>query len=1125
MTTDGTDRQDVIQEAPLSHGQKALWFLQRLSPENPAYNLVFAARILTALDLRAWRAAYSALIDRHPVLRTTFGEEGGQPVQRVHRRADLSLRVEDASCLGEEQLGERLAREVYRPFDLGKGPLLRVVMLQRSGEETIWIQALHHIVTDMWSLALLLAELGHLYAAEVAGKPPALRPLQSTYIDHVLRQEKLLAGPEGQELWAYWRERLQGDLPVLCLPTDRPRPAFQTAHAAARTIRLGPGLTRALKDLGCAEGVRLFDILLTAFYVLLYRYTGQTDLLVGSPKASRELGNANVFGYFINPVVLRADLSAGPTFLDLLQTTHRSAVADFEHGAYPFPLLVEKLQPSRDPSRGSLFQVIFSWQKTTRRVDRKTMTAFALGEGGSSLELGGLAMTTLAMKERTTPTDLALLCAESEDDLVATIEYSVDLFDGATIERLLGHLQVLLKGILAEPRQSVNCLPLLTPQEEHRILVEWNEPAEKERERGEPARLVHDRIRAWAEQAPDSVALSFAGREMTYGELDRRSDLLASCLRQRGVRPETVVGVYMERSLELVVGLLGILKAGGAYLPLNPDCPPERLAFILSDARASLLLTRRSLPERLPEKPARRIRLDTEWEMVVQEGARRLRESGMPRLAGPDTLAYVIYTSGSTGTPKGVLVPHRAIGRHCRFMQSYYRLIPEDRVLQFASPAFDASLEQIFTALLSGARLCLRDVELWDPADFSRKIADLGLTVVNIPPAYWHEWAMAESRRAGPAPDLPLRLVIVGGDVLPPADLAIWRQAGFRSTRLINAYGPTETTITATAYEVADPPDGAFWHVPIGRPLAGRKAYVLGPHLQPVPVGVHGELHIGGDCLARGYLNRPELTAERFIPDPHSAGPSRARLYRTGDLARWLPDGNLDFLGRIDRQVKIHGIRIEPGEIEETLKRHPGIVDSVVLPAETPQGSRLVACLIARTQPRPSADELNEFLGTHLPACMIPTAYVFLDALPFTPGGKLDREALIRIARREATAQRAVYVPPRNEIEVQLTSLWARLLQVEKVGIHDSFFDLGGHSLLATQLTSRLRDLFSVELPLRRLFETPTIAGLALVIAQSLADQEEAQDLNRMLAEIEEIPNDQARDRLEQGKTAGGAAG
>lgn len=1089
---DQPEEQPAYEDHPLSYGQRALWFVQQLNPESIAHNIVYGINIFNELDLEAFRRTLEKLVQRHAVLRARFVEVDGQPVQRIYsNEKDFSFIVEDASSWSEEQIEDRKSREVYTPFNLETGPIMRVTVLKKAAQEYTVILALHHIVTDLWSLAILLHELGEIYTAEVQGGAPNLRPVSAAYTDTVQWQLEMLASPKGEEHLAYWKERLSGELPSINLPTDHPRPAELTGRGGAMTVHLGPELTQALKALANQFDSNLFSTLLSAYYTLLYRYTGQTDLLVGSPKAGRSRKNALTFGYFINPVILRASLDGEMAFSSLMQQVYRNTQADFQHDEYPFPLLVEKLHPHRETGNSGLMQVLFSWQKTHRMMDNRIIYALASNEESYRFNTGMLSVSALSFRARVSPTDLALLVTESEDDLALTIEYSADLFEPQTVERLTGHLITILNSVTTQPDLPLSRIPMLTEPERKQLLVIWNASAEL---RAETYLPVHLWIEEQASLTPNAVAIEAGDQQITYRDMVKRVQSLAAALCAAGIGRGKIVGMFAERSIELVIGLLATLKAGGAYLPLDPEFPPERLAFMIEDSGASALLTQSWLVERLPEIDIPRICLDGD---VMNTAADC--DQCFPFIHPEDT-AYIMYTSGSTGQPKGVMVPHGSISRHCRFMQKYYAHGPEDRILQFSSLNFDPSLEQIFTALMSGARLVLRSNTLWDPAVFSQKIADLRLTVVNIPPPYWTQWVNADIKAEKKVENPQLRLVIIGGDVVLPETLRQWLTLPMRSARLLNAYGPTEATITAAAFDI--PPQAAGWaRIPIGRPLGGRKAYILDAEKQPVPVGVPGELYIGGSCLAAGYLNQPELTAEKFIPDPFDPS-GKGKLYRTGDLARYLPDGNIEFLGRIDRQFKVLGVRIEPGEIEAQLKSHPDVADAVVLNITKPS-ARLVSCIIPRGSATPQPEDLTIYLARRLPQYMIPANFLAFDAFPLTPNGKLDRDTLVKDCEERLEDSNAGYVAPRNEIEEYLASLWAELLGVERVGIYDNFFALGGHSLLATQLIARVRDEFQVELPLRQLFESPTIANVSVAIVQSLASSEDLEDLEELIGDIE----------------------
>jgi amino acid adenylation domain-containing protein len=1046
---------------PLSYGQRALWFMQQLAPEGAAYNFVHAARILTELDIAAFRQASQELVNRHPALRTTFLVRDGEPVQRVHDHMEVYFQAEDASTWDEARLNDRLAEEVYRPFDLTRGPLVRIFLFTRSAREHIALLAMHHIVTDLWSLAIILSELGVLYTAAKAGVPAALKPPATLYSDYVRRQAAGLAGPEGERLWAYWQRQLAGELPVLDLPTDRPRPPVQTDRGAAETLRFGAELTRGLKSLAKAHRATLYMALLAAFQALLHRYTGQEDILIASPIAGRDREAASLVGYFVNPLVLRADLSGNPTFAALLDQVRRTALEAFEHSAYPFPLLVERLQPVRDPSRPPLAQVVFAWQQTTRLISSQAMTSFALGErNGGRLELGKLQFESMALEHRVVPFELMLLAAEADEELVATVEYNADLFDATTIRRLLTAFQTLLAGILADPTQRVSALPLLTEQELRQELVEWNDTqTEYPHEQ-----CLHHWFEEVVERNPLATALICGAEQLSYQQLNERANRLAHHLIKQGIGPEAVVGLCLERSIDMVVALLGVLKAGGAFLPLDPAYPAERLAFMITDSRVSILLTQHSLREHLSAPHSRLICLDREGEVLASESL-----SNPPRRARPENLAYLIYTSGSTGQPKGAMLHHRGVCNLAAAQQQAFGLQASDRTLQFSSLSFDASVWEVVMALLSGGALVLASREvLASGPGLLEVLRRQAITTLTLPPS------MLALLPEEPLP--ALQTLITAGEQCSGELVARWSPG----RRYFNAYGPTETTVCASMHRCtgSDLPGP-----PIGRPIANFQLYVLDAHLQPVPVGVAGELYIGGAGVARGYFNRPHLTAERFIPHPFSSE-AGARLYKSGDLVRYRPDGNLEYLGRLDQQVKVRGFRIELGEIEAVLAEQPGVREAVVVAREDGAGERrLVAYLVAEPGASLGLSELRHSLRERLPDYMIPSAFVSLEALPLTPNGKVDRQALPAPDRVRPELE-ANYVMPCNEMEQAIAAVWQQVLGLERVGVNDNFFDLGGHSLKLAKVHDQLQAIFNRDVPMVEMFKYPTVGALAEYLSQ-----------------------------------------
>ena len=1048
----------TIHEFPLSYGQQALWFLHQVAPESASYHVAFTARIFSPLDVSALRLAFQTLVDRHASLRAMFPATHGVPVQRVPGYTPIAFTEIDATSWDDEQLYQTITSDYRQPFDLAVGPLFRV-SIYSSAQSCVLLITIHHIIIDGWSLWILLDELRTLYAAGVSNSPAGLPGIGVEYSDFIRWQADLLTNQE-EELWKFWKAQLPIELPSLNLPEDHPRPSVQTYHGAAMNFILDTDLSARLKALAKVEGVTLFTLLLAAFQALLHRYTGQGDIIVGTPTFGRnEARFAKVVGYFVNMIPLHADFSTDLTFRDFLAQTRQRTLASLDHQDYPFPRLVARLGAGHDASQSPIFQATFDLQRVQGFGDLAAL--FIPGRQLRRFDFGGLTLEPYPIHQQEGQFDLSLQMTEFEEMLPADIKYNTDIFDASTIQRMIGHFRVLLEGIVTNPETCIAALPLLTPQEYHQILVEWNNTKAEYSEA-----CIHHLFEAQVDQTPEAIAVidttgGITGiKNVTYRDLNQWANQLARHLSKAGVKPETIIGVCLNRSTELIIALLGILKVGGAYLPLDPAYPPERLDFMVKDAGALVLITQENLVEQLPQNVAQIIRIDSDWPVISKETQDNLKDG-----AASENLAYVIYTSGSTGLPKGVQIEHRALADHCRDMLKYYQFTPQDRALQFSSPNFDASLEQIFTTLITGAGLVLRESELWLPMDFSNKITELSLTVVNIPPAYWHQWVQETARSAEPAPIERLRLVIVGGDAMLTESLKLWQATPMRSVRLINAYGPTETTITATTFNVPVEQSLAesLRRVPIGRPRANRKTYILDRYGNPVPVGITGELFIGGAGLARGYLNRKDLTAERFIPDPFSQTPG-ARMYKTGDLAHYLPDGNIDFLGRADFQVKIRGFRIELGEIESVLMQHPAIGEAVVVVREDTHGDpRLIAYITVKTE-KATNRELRNFLKNRLPIYMVPSTFIILEAFPLNPSGKIDRRALpapdsegLEMRAGSPGTQKAAH-PPQTVVEKLIAESWQRVLSVSQVSLFDNFFDLGGHSLLVMQVVADLQE-------------------------------------------------------------------
>ncbi|HEY9747314.1 MAG TPA: amino acid adenylation domain-containing protein [Allocoleopsis sp.] len=1035
-----SDCQEEVFVFPASFAQQRLWFLHQLVPENPFYNVSAAVRLQGSLDLGALEQAFQAIIQRHEVLRTTFDTVEGELTQIIHPRASFSLSVTDLQSTPEAgiEAAQKIAQEAAQyPFDLKLGPLLRVQLLQLGAADYILLLNLHHIVADGWSIAVLIREISALYAAYLKHQPVPLPELPIQYADFAHWQREYLQGEVLESQLSYWRQQLQ-DLPELQLPSDRPRPVVSSYRGATQQLELSPELSAALEKLSDRAGVSLFMALLAAFQTLLYRYTGQTDVVVGSPIASRNRTELeNLIGFFVNSLVLRTDLSGNPTFWELLDRVRQTTLAAYAHQEMPFEKLVEALQPARELSRNPLFQVVLTLQNTP--VER--------------LELPGLRLSHFPIDPETVRVDLELHVYQDRDRLKCTAIYSTDLFESATISRLLKHFQTLLESIVIQPEQRVTHLPMLSQAERHQVVVEWNQTATET----VPHLCAHQYFAAQAERTPEATALVYLGQHLTYQELNRRANQLANHLQQQGVGPDVLVGLCVDRSPDMVISLLAIWKVGGAYLPLDPSYPRDRLQFMLADAEVKILITQSPHLSLFDHQIPQIICLDQAQGAIAQQSPANPSDQ-----ITSHNLAYVIYTSGSTGQPKGVLVEHRGLSNLIEAQRQWFNPQGDSRILQFASLCFDASIFEILMALANGATLYLApQTTLLPGADLLQFLRHHAITHATLPPSVL---------AVLPIEALPaLQILISAGEACSSAIVQRWAQG----RRFFNAYGPTEATIWATVAELTV--DSA--QPTIGRPIANTQIYILDTHLQPVPIGVVGELYIGGSGLAKGYLNQPDLTAEHFIFPPSSFIPHP--LYKTGDRARYLPNGEIEFLGRADNQVKLRGFRIELGEIEAVLQQHPGVQMAVAIAhKDSVEESRLVAYIVPQDQQSVTELELREFLRSRLPNYFLPSALVLLPALPLTPNGKVDRAALPLPELTTSEAERAM-IPPRSQTEARLVQIWSEVLKREQVSISDNFFALGGDSFSALRLMAQVQQQFGQSLPLSMLFLAPTVEQLA----------------------------------------------
>ena len=1056
---------------PLSFAQQRFWFLDQLEPGTYLDNMFRALRLAGRLDRAALERALAELVRRHASLRTRFPVEGGEPRQAVEPDLPGSTPLPalvDLTGLAPEEIRPRAialaGEESRRPFDLARGPLLRAKLLRMGPEEHTLLLSVHHIVSDGWSMGLLLRELAALYSAFAVGEPSPLPAPRAQYGDFACWQRERLRGEALSQELAFWRERLEGTPPVLELPTDHPRRHMASPRGDAVTFEILDPAAARFKALAQGEGATAFMALLTLFEVLLFRYTGQGDFVVGVPVANRNRTEfEQVVGCFASTLLVRAEMERRTSFRDVLARVRQEALAVFAHSDLPFEKLVEELQPDRNLSHNPLFQVVFALQNAA---------------GGGRLAMRGIELSALPVERGLAKIDLTLEMAELPGGITGYLEYSTDLFEESTIARMAGHFQALLAAALAEPDRGVGELPMLSPEERRQLLVDWNQ-----RYAGPPPTIL-DRVAEQARRDPGAPAVFFGDETLTFAELDRQANRLARRLRRLGVGPEMSVGVCVERSLEMPLVLLAVLKAGGAWVPLDPEYPKERLALMIEDTAMPVLLTQERLAERLPEIAGHTLIYVDGLDLSAEDPS----DPDWP--IHPESLAYIVYTSGSTGRPKGVAVPHRAMINHVDACARRYRMGPADRVLQFTSISFDITSEEIFPTWISGGAVVPRPPGLFPSfEELSALIERYGITAVDLPTAYWHEW-VGEMYRAQTPPPPSLRLVVIGTEQALPERVAEWLELVGDRARLNNSYASTEATVTAVVYEPEAAELARFRagdRVPVGKTIHNCCAYVLDSGLEPVPVGVPGDVYIAGPNVSRGYANWPDRTAASFVPDPFAAAMGYGegqRMYRQGDIGRWLPTGDLEYLGRRDDQVKIRGFRVEPAEVGAVLARHPAVRDSIVLvKSDGPMGKRLVGYLTLVPGQEATVKELRDFLRESLPDHMVPAALVILDALPLTSNGRVDQRAL-----PEPSADRSeldgAYVAPRTAIEEILEGIWCEVLGVSRVGTDDDFFDLGGHSLLGTQVVSRAREQFRMELPLRALFDNPTLSGLARTIEE-----------------------------------------
>lgn len=1060
-------------DGPLSFAQRQLWLIDQLTPGIPTYHIPRVFRLQGLLNIGMLEWSVNEIVRRHEILRTTFvAVKGGLPKQVIHPVLEVPLSIIDLQkqleCEREIEIQQLGINEVRRPFDLANGPLLRTTLLQLGKDEYVLFLNFHHIIFDGWSEGLFFRELTELYQARVNGKSASLPDLRIQYADYTIWQREFLQGNVLESQLTYWKQKLQGIPPLLELPIDRQRPSTQSFDGAVYSFALPQELSEKLKKLGRQEQITLFMLLLAVFQVLLSRYSGKADIVVGTPISNRsQKETEGLIGFFVNTLIMRAQLADDLTFRELLKQVRETALSAYAHQDLPFEKLVEELHPERSLSYSPIFNVMFVFQNTP----------------DEELSFLGMELERLRFHSGTAKFDLTLSMKESDAGLVGSVEYSVALFDESTIAQMALHYQILLESAVADPERRISELPMLSEEEQNRILVEWNDtkteyPQDK---------YIHELFEDQVERTPNAIAIVFEGQQLTYQELNTRANQLAHYLRTLEVGPGVLVGICVERSIEMMVGILGIIKAGGAYVPLDPMYPKERLAYMVEDAGLSVLLTQDRLCEELPVLVENVIRLDTDWQKIEQESKENLVNKVMP-----NNLIYIIYTSGTTGKPKGSGVYHRSFVNLLNWFIHDFELTAKDRVLLITSLSFDLTQKNLYAPLITGGELHLLSTGYYDAAKIVRLVCDHAITWINCVPSAFYSLVAYNDNSI--EMQKTLRYVFLGGEPISLSKLSNWADAHPWKTQIVNTYGPTECSDICASYRINshELPDT---NVPIGKPIDNTKLYILDHNLAPVPVNVLGELYIAGDGVGLGYLSQPGLTAEKFVPNPFSLEPG-ARMYKTGDQAHYFKNGNIEFIGRIDHQVKIRGFRVELGEVESVIEDHPGVNHAaVVVREDTPGDKRLVAYFVPKDGVYITPLALGKFVANQVPNYMVPSAFVILGTLPLSPNGKIDRKALSALEVTWGDEDR-IYEAPQTSVEETLIKIWSETLGLKKVGVHDDIFELGAHSLKIIELGWHINQCLEIDLPLRLIFEIPTIAGLGAYIEKYLISNKSSSEIN-----------------------------
>ncbi len=1052
---------NALNEFPLSLAQQKLWLMDQLMPDSPIYNVPVAFRIWGQLQVDVLETAVSVIVARHASLRTIFISHNGDPVQRILPSMRDIWSIIDFTNLAEDEREDVLLscveEEAKRPFNLSSGPLFRATVVKFAAEDHLLMLTLHHIIADHASLEILLSEVGLFYQQTLVGEPIEPPELLIQYKDYAVWERNRYEDNSLEPHMTYWENRFDDEVPVLELPVDRQRPSIQTHEGASASFVLAPSLSENLKKLGQEEEVSLFIILLCAYNVLLARHSGQEDIVVGVAMVNRnQVTLEKVIGYFANMVPVRMDLTANPTFEDLIQRVRREIVGAFAQDVLSFNKVAERFSGQHEDARLPIFQ-----------------TSFVFQDEPLQLTILGLETTVVPQHNGRSKLDLSLEMWAENGRLQGHFEYNTELFDADTITKMIDRFQYLLQSIIENTMTPIQYIPMLTDTERTTLLEEWN----NNRDRSIPEACLHWRFEEQVAKLPHALAVQCIDQRLSYQELNDKANQLANYLQTLGAGPGHIVGISMQRAPELLIAMWGILKSGAAYVPIDSNYPFARIQYMLADAHITALLTQESLLHNLPQIDVPTLCLDTQWGEVA-----KMPTTPIVVETTPDDPAYIIYTSGSTGKPKGVIVCHKSVVNYADTRRLTYEVTPEDRFLQFASISFDIAVEEVYTTHLTGAALILRTEAMVDMHELLQRCHEWEITLVHLSAAYWHELVLALERGVGTLPP-SLRMMIVGGDKVLPERVATWLQLTGASPRLMQSYGPTEVTVNATTLEMShmEVAEGVLPDITLGWPIRNMQAYILNKYQEPVPVGVLGELYLGGIQVAQGYLNRPELTADCFVKIPWLNNVAD-RLYKTGDLVKHRSDGRIEFIGRMDFQLKIRGYRVEPSEIQMILNQISSVQESLVIAADDKFGMKqLIAYCVPIAGETLTSAELNGHLKESLPEYMIPSSFVILEAFPITQNGKINRQALPKPTEEDRVALSA-YLAPRTPTEEILVGIWTDVLQIGKVGVHDNFFDLGGHSLLAVRLFVQIDQVCKQRLALPIMFEAPTIAQLALIL-------------------------------------------